>query len=280
MAADNSIAVDFVNSKGGVGKTICSVNTSNELTEYGDVLFLDGDPDGNATDHLGLYDSFYKDDDAVHYGDYLYPDSDPDPELEDLIVDTGYGFDFLPSHIDMGKYQTWIDDDPYGILCFQNNIVDPLLGDEYDFIVFDSTNSSGDLFQDAVMTAAPNLIIPMLSGPGSEGGLDRLLSGLVSKLQQHRDVDVLAVVPNRFKTDADERELIERLNANYPQYVPPFAREEMLETSPGPGIRQSKAIDRAWREGVPLSEYDPENVNNERFAQLAEIIANGGIDHE
>lgn len=280
MTATDALAIDFVNSKGGVGKTVGAVNTADQLTEYGDVLLVDGDPDGNATDHLGLFESFYKDDDAVHYGDLLYDDADADPTLEELLVETGHGFDFLPTHSDMGKYQTWIDEDPYAIFCFEQHIVDPLLGDAYDYIVFDSTNSSGDLFQDAVLTAAPNLVIPLLSGPGSEGGLDRLLTGPVQKLSQHRDVSILSVMPNRFAGNNDERDLIERLNDDYPQYVPPFADAELIGSSPGPGIRQSKEIDRAWREGVPLSAYDSEHINNDRFAQLAEVIANGGVDHD
>ncbi|WP_337653248.1 ParA family protein [Halomontanus rarus] len=276
MAVENPLAIDFVNSKGGVGKTVGAVNTADHLGDRGRTLLVDGDPDGNATDHLGLYESFYKDDDAVHYGDLMYEDSDADPELEDLIIETDHGFDFLPSHVSMGKYQTWIDEDPYAIFCFEHAIIEPLLGERYDYIVFDSTNSTNDLFQDAVMTAAPNLVIPLLSGPGSEGGLDRLLTGPVKSLSKHRDVSVLAVMPNRFDGNNDEQNLIERLEEKYPQYLPPFARAEMLETSPGPGIRKSKPIDRAWRNGVPLSAYDSENVNNERFAQLADLVANGG----
>jgi chromosome partitioning protein len=279
MAVKQPLAIDFVNSKGGVGKTVGAVNTADQLTEYGRVLLVDADPDGNATDHLGMYDSFYKGS-TVHYGDYLYDDSDADPQLEELIFETGHGFDFMPSHADMGQYQAWIDDDPYSIFCFEHGIVEPLLGEEYDYIIFDSTNSTSDLFQDAVLTAAPNLVIPLLSGPGSEGGLDRLLTGPVQKLSKHRDVSVLATMPNRFDGNNDEQRLVERLNENYPQYVPPFASAEMLGTSPGPGIRKSKAIDRAWREGIPLSEYDPEHVNNERFAQLASMIANGGANDE
>lgn len=278
MAAKGPLAVDFVNSKGGVGKTVGAVNTADHLADRGDTLLVDGDPDGNATDHLGLYESFYKDDNAVHYGDLMYDDADADPSLGDLIVETGHGFDFLPSHNQMGKYQTWLDDDPYAIFCFEQNIVEPLLGDQYQYIVFDSTNSKGDLFQDAVMTAAPNLVIPLLSGPGSEGGLDRLLTGPVQKLSQHRDVSILTVMPNRFSGNNDETDMIERLSENYPQYLPPFATADMIDTSPGPGIRKSKPIDRAWRKGVPLSAYDSENVNNERFAQLADVIANGGTD--
>lgn len=279
MAANEPIAVDFVNSKGGVGKTIGAVNTADQLTEHGDVLLVDGDPDGNATDHMGMFESFYKADDVVHYGDLMYDDADVDPTLEELIVETEHGFDFLPTHSEMGKYQTWIDEDPYAIFCFEQNIVEPLLGEEYDYIVFDSTNSSGDLFQDAVLTAAPNLVIPLLSGPGSEGGLDRLLTGPVKKLSQHRDVSILAVMPNRFSGNRDETQLIERLNEDYPQYVPPFAETDLIDDdeTPGPGIRKAKAIDRAWREGVPLSAYDPDHINNDRFAQLAEVIANGGV---
>lgn len=285
MATNEPIAVDFVNSKGGVGKTVGAVNTADQLTKHGDVLLVDADPDGNATDHLGLFESFYNyeseedEKEVVHYGDLMYEESDPDPTFDDLIVDTGHGFDFLPAHKSMGKYQTWIDEDAFAIFCFEQNIVDPLLGDEYDFIVFDSTNSSGDLFQDAVLTAAPNLVIPMLSGPGSEGGLDRLLTGPVQKLSEHRDVSILSVMPNRFSGNNDEDRLIRRINEDYPQYVPPFAKTDLIddEETPGPGIRQAKAIDRAWREGVPLSAYDPDHINNERFAQLAEVIANGGV---
>ena len=108
-----------------------------------------------------------------------------------------------------------------------------------------------------------------------------LVDQQIALLRKQLDVDILSIVPNSLSGDNEERRIIEDIEPSpFAEYLPPFARSDHFDNpeSPGPGIRKRVALSRAGREGVPLSQYDPDNDQIERLDQLAEIVQTGGLD--
>lgn len=272
-----SRAVAFAMNKGGVGKTILSINVADRLAARGhDVLLLDTDPAGNATEGVGLADAYHE---GAHFGQLLSEDDEyAEIAFSDVIEETDW-FDVMPSHENLARMQTILDDDRHAIGYLEQKVVEPLLGDVYDYILIDTEAASDSLFMDGAIWASQNLMIPLVPSEESVRGFESLLTGQIADARRYRDVAILALVPNMCRSDNELKRLVTEITENFPEYTPAFAHKEMLNTSPGPGIRDRIAIKRAWREGVPLAEYDPENDQIERLDQLATIVEQGGI-HE
>jgi chromosome partitioning protein len=269
-------AVAFAMNKGGVGKTILSINIADCLATRGhDVLLIDTDPAGNATEGVGLADAYHE---GAHFGQLLSEDDEhAEVTFSDVIEETDW-FDVMPAHEDLARMQNLLDDDRHAISYLEQKIVEPLLGEVYDYILIDTEAASDSLFMDGAIWATQNLMIPLVPSEESVRGFESLLTGQIADARKHRDIAILALVPNMCRSDNELKRLVNEITENFPEYTPSFARKEMLNTSPGPGIRDRIAIKRAWREGVPLAEYDPDNDQIERFDELAAIIEQGGIN--
>jgi chromosome partitioning protein len=267
--------VTISNRKGGVGKTALAINIADRLADRGHgVLLVDADPAGHATEGVGLRDAYT---DEVHIGQYLAEEDSV--TLGDVIRPTDHDFDVVTSHRDLGRYATQIDsEDRFAILCLEQRLVEPLLGDEYDYIVVDSPAASGSLLADATLVAAGNVIVPMEPGEESIRGFEQMMQQQIAPIRENREVNILALVPNHCRSDNELKRLVEQINEHFPEYTPRFAHTEMLETSPGAGIRERIAIKRAWRDGVPLSKFDPDNDMLGRFDELATVVERGGVD--
>jgi chromosome partitioning protein len=268
-------AVAFAMNKGGVGKTILSINVAERLATRGhDVLLVDTDPAGNATEGVGLAEAYHE---STHFGQLLSEDDEHAAvELTDVIEETDW-FDVMPAHEDLARMQNILDDDRHAISYLERKIIDPLLGEVYDYILIDTEAASDSLFMDGAIWAAQNVMVPLVPSEESVRGFESLLTDQIADARKHRDIAILALVPNMCRSDNELKRLVTEMTENFPEYTPSFAHEEMLNTSPGPGIRDRIAIKRAWREGVPLAEYDPENDQLERLDELAAIIEQGGI---
>jgi chromosome partitioning protein len=269
-------AVAFAMNKGGVGKTVLSINVADRLAAHGHrVLLVDADPAGNATEGIGLQSAYT---DGAHFGQYLSDDDEyDDVGFEDIIVETDW-FDVMPAHEDLGRSQSVLDNDRMAVTYLDEKIVTPLLGDVYDYILIDTEASGDSLFMDSAIWAAQNVMVPLIPSEESVRGFESLMENQLANVRSQRDVAVLALVPNMCRSDNELKRLVSNLSQNFPEYTPDFAHEEMLDTSPGPGIRDRIALKRAWREGVPLAVYEPESDMIERLDELAEIIERGGVD--
>ncbi|MCD2200956.1 ParA family protein [Halobacterium sp. KA-4] len=289
-------AVSFAFLKGGTSKTTLSINTARHLAERngeGSTLFIDLDPNGHATRNyeFGYDNTLYKsgtDLDQVLLGT---KDSGPDPAT--LPVETPFKFDLLPSSNEHESLEKRISSEAAASSRLRTRLVDPLLGDEYDYIIIDQPSNSGMMNNNGVV-ASGNILMPMLPNGETIESYKRTRERLIMPLEERNmDANILAVIPNRLGARIDQetndRVLLEAINTNerFKTLVPDFARitEEEWEKidagemePPKPGVRDTAAITNGIeKEGVPLLDYAPENDQNDHFDEIAAIIERGGV---
>jgi chromosome partitioning protein len=269
-------AVSVSLQKGGVGKTTLAINLADALAaRENDVLLVDLDQQGNATEGVGMKDSYESA--SPHIGDVL---TDDDPIDADAIVRERGDFDVIPAHVDLDDIEDRIRNSTFGVLWVRRRLVEPLLGDEYDYIVIDSPPSLGPL-SDAALIGAGNVIVPLLMSEPSVSGFERMVEQQIQPIRDEMGLDILAIVPNDLSGNNEERRIIADLEESpFEQFLPGFARSAKFdeEGSPGPGIRHRIAFSRAWRDGKTLREYDPSNDMLARLDELAAVVENGGVD--
>jgi len=268
-------AVTVALQKGGVGKTTVAINVAERLDARGhDVLLVDLDQQGNATEGVGLAHCY---EEAVNLGDVW--DADSDVEIHDLIRETEW-MDVVPSHRDLDEVENQLRTSAYGVTRIRNYIVDPLLGDEYDYIVVDSPPSIGPL-SDSALVGTQNVIVPLKMREASISGFQRMVEQQLRPLRDEGGIDVrvLAIVPNILEGDGEEKRIIRDIeDSPWADRLPAFARSEKFDESPGPGLRKRVAFGRAYREGKPLAAYDSENDQLPRLDELADIVERGAVD--
>ena len=179
-----------------------------------------------------------------------------------------------------------------GSARLRKHLVDPLLGDDYEYIVVDCPANRGKL-NDNAMYATRNIIIPLKPESGYDSGLSNTIQRLVEDAREYFELDILAVTPTalngRIDQDTRDRGLLEQLNSLdvADEIVPSYARitdEEWEAIDAGeydgglPGIRFRGAIDAAHDAALPVRDYDESCDQLTNYAELARIVEQGGID--
>ena len=274
------------NAKGGTGKTTVAINVAGALNERGwDVLFVDFDPQGNATEGLGLLEAY--DANPPSLFDVLTGGT-PMTEASALLVDHPE-MDVLPSNVDMlqAEHELTIvdlvsrakrgvvDADPAAIAQLGRSVdpdavnTDHALGrldallteieDGYDYVVIDSPPFYGQLTDTAIF-AARNVIVPALTEASSERAIELLINQLAA-LEAHADITVKTrgVVANRVEKTNEDRTMLRWLN-------------QVFDDFPVWEVRKRVALQRAFSAGRSIFAYEESIDVADVFLEMADDL--------
>ena len=285
--------VCVTNAKGGTGKTTIAINIAGALNERGeDVLFVDVDPQGNATEGLGMLDAY----DATPPSIFdVLTDSDQRSVINDLIVEHEE-MDVLPSNLDllhaeqeltiahlMAKLKQRSDQsaglDALSSLAINvspedvsgGHALDSLakafdaLDHEYDYIIVDSPPFYGRLTESSIF-ATQNIIVPALTEASSERAIE-LLIDQTAALEDLLDIRVNTVgaVANRVEQTNEDKTMIEWLNEV-------FAGQPVWE------VRKRVALQRAFSAGKSIFAYEQSVDMESVFLEIADEL-DRAFDH-
>jgi len=243
------------NQKGGVGKTAAAINIAGALNQRDcDVLLIDLDPQGNATENLGMRELY--DQGPPSLFDVL-----SDPHQRDAIGDLvaeHREMDLIPSNIDMTAVE------PELTLARRSGeqlaFALEHVADDYDFIIVDCPPFLGNLMDNALY-ATRNAIIPALAETTSKRAFE-LLFDHVSALERDYDISIRdrGVVVNRI--DVRKRQATEMID-----WI-----ENAFGDAPVWKVRERAAIQRALASGESIFVAEPGCDQCEVFAQIAATL--------
>jgi len=271
------------NAKGGTGKTTVAINVAGALNERGrDVLFVDIDPQGNATEGLGLVDAY----DATPPTLFdVLTDSDRRGAVNDLIVEHEE-MDVLPANVDLlhAEHELTIADllarldretdaaaidalssltinvDPENVpdghaLGFLSSAL-AAVDHEYEYVIVDSPPFYGKL-TDTGLYATRNVLVPALTEASSERAIELLIEQL-AVLEDHADIDIdtLGVIANRVEQTNEDRTMLDWLGAVFAEY-------------PIWEVRKRVALQRAFSAGQSIFAYQPSIDVADVFLEIA-----------
>lgn len=278
----NSARVCVTNAKGGTGKTTVAINVAGALNERGrDVLFVDLDPQGNATEGLGLAEAYDAEPPTIF--DVL-TDGRKREAVNDLVV-SHEEMDVLPASIDLlhAEHELTIadliaklgDDQQEAVNALESlaiNVTGDSVGNThaldvldsaldtlettYDYVLVDSPPFYGKL-TDASIFATQNVLVPALTEATSERAIELLIEQ-VAALEEHADiaVDTVGVVANRVEQTTEDEMMVEWLNAV-------FADHPVWE------VRKRVALQRAFSAGKSIFAYEQSVDMEAVFLEMA-----------
>jgi chromosome partitioning protein len=242
------------NQKGGVGKTTVAINVAGALNERGrDVLFIDLDPQGAATEGLGFVNAY--DAEPPSLFDVL-TDLDQRENLADLIVEHEE-MDVVPSNIDMTAAEPELTLSRRGGEQLALALDD--VADAYEYVVVDCPSYLGYL-TDNGLYATQNILIPALAESTSKRALE-LLFDHVEALEKDYEISIVecGVLGNRVEETNEAKEMMAWFNDAFPD-VPVWE------------VRKRVAPQRAFTAGGSIFTRDPGLDMADIFLDIAESL--------
>jgi len=246
------VRVAVSNQKGGVGKTAVAINVAGALNEQGhEVLFVDLDPQGNATENLGMREAY--DEGPPSLFDVL-SDAEQRSYITNLVREHEE-MDVVPSNIDMTAVE------PELTLSRRSgqqlSLALEHVEGRYDYVIIDCPPFLGNLMDNALY-AAQNTLIPALAETTSKRAFE-LLFDHISALEKDYDIEIRdrGVVLNRIDVrKIQAREMIEWV-------------ENAFDDTPVWRVRERAAVQRAMTEGSSLFVEAPQCDQVDAFREIA-----------
>lgn len=253
-----TIRIAVSNQKGGVGKTTIALNVAGALAVRGnDVLFVDLDAQGHATEGLGMNDEYETD--PPHLGTILAEIGEQE-QINDLIR-IHQEFDVLPANIDMFT----LESDLTGAMRGRERFAMALdeLEHEYDFIIVDCPPSLGYLTDNALL-ACQNILIPALAEGTSIRALEILYDQIESLEKGYEtQIEDVGLVANRVEQDGEAEEMMQWFEDTF-SHIPVWE------------VRKRVALKRAWNNGVSIFQHTEESDMETVFDEIAAHLE--GVD--
>lgn len=250
----NRIAI--TNQKGGVGKTTVAINLAGALNELGeDVLFVDLDPQGNATEGLGLTDAYDTAETSLY--DVLLGEYDA---LGELILSHDE-MRVIPSSIEMFQTEPDLITEMRGRERLSMALDQLDTNPEPDHIIVDCPPWLG-ILTDSALLASDGIVLPALAESTSTRAIE-ILYDQIDTIEENYETTIAteAVVANRVEQDGESEEIVEWLRGTFEPSIPVYE------------IRKRVALQRAWNNGVSIFNHTEECDMAEAFLELAQGVS-------
>lgn len=261
--------IALANQKGGVGKTVTSMNLGVSLSQSGKkVLLIDHDPQGNLTSACGYRDrKLYSLSINDVYSGIIKDLSIP---LDELILHTDEGVDLVPANLDFSGIELMLTNVMSRETVLKRFIT--TIKDKYDYIIID-TNPTLGLLPINALTASTSVIIPVQAEPFAVDGMGALLQS-VFKVRElfNPDLKIGGVVI----TMADERtnlckQIDNQIREQYGNHIHIFNTVIPRRTK----ISESTGV------GESSLKYDPSGDASLAYLKLSkEVVRNGSKERQ
>jgi len=246
--------IAFINQKGGVGKTTCTMNIGAGLTMLGKkVLLIDLDPQAHLTYSLGI--------EAHKLENTVYELLKGNCQAKKVIISRN-GIDLLPSSLELSGAEIEFS----GIAGREFLLKEALDGiHSYDYMLIDCPPSLGLLTLNA-LTTTQEVYIPLQTEFLALQGMSKLLSTIeIVKKRLNKNIEITGIIATRF----DNRK---NLNKEVVEKIEKYFGSRFFKTL----IRDNVSLAEAPSYGQTIFEYKASSYGAKDYLNLChEIIKRG-----
>ena len=246
--------IAFINQKGGVGKTTCTMNIGAGLSKLGKkVLLIDLDPQAHLTYSLGI--------EAHTLQNTVYNLLKGLCRAEEIIL-TRNGLDLIPSSLELSGAELELS----SVAGREFLLKEALEGiQNYDYILLDCPPSLGLLTLNA-LTTAREVYIPLQTEFLALQGMSKLISTVdIVKKRLNKNIEITGIIATRF----DNRK---NLNKEVVEKIEKYFGSRLFKTF----IRDNVSLAEAPSYGQTIFEYKENSYGAKDYLNLCHEIINRG----